>query len=185
MGAGVSVLFEVLMMVATLESPRWLFSKNRYDSGTQVLKILRGKNYQVAKEIDEIKTKLRSKYPIKEQLAAFKHRAAYHPFILVIFLFFFQEFSGIDAAVFYASQIFSDAGYNSHTVNLVSFGAVGCVLVLATLVSVVLVDCLGRRILLIISSVFMILSSFPSEFTSSSLMVTVVAPWIPPSVPII
>lgn len=159
-GAGVSIIFEVLMMVATLESPRWLLSKSRYDSGTQMLGILRGKSYHIAKEIDEIKAKLRSKYPVKEQLTAFKHRPVYHPFILVIFLFFFQEFSGIDAAVFYSSQIFSDAGYSSHTVNLVSFGAVGCVLVLATLISVVLVDYLGRRILLLISSGFMVLSSF-------------------------
>ena len=61
------ILFEVLMIVATLESPRWLFSKNRDDTATQILKILRGKDAQVQTEIDEIKMGLKCKPSIKHQ----------------------------------------------------------------------------------------------------------------------
>ncbi len=52
---GITILFEFLMLVATYESPRWLFRKNMDYNGTRILKILRGKEYQVAKEISYIK----------------------------------------------------------------------------------------------------------------------------------
>lgn len=157
--AGIVALFEILMLT-TYETPRWLFSKNSDYDGIRVLKILRGKQFQISKEISSIKTALRHTYSKKEQLLEFKNRAVYHPFILVVMLMFFQQFSGINAAIFYASQIFSDAGYSDDKANLVTFGAVGCVQVIATLVSVVLVDYLGRRILLITSSIGMVFSSF-------------------------
>ena len=147
-------------MLTTYETPRWLFSKDSDYNGIRVLKILRGPKFQITKEIENIKAMLRHTYSAKEQLLEFKNRAVYHPFTLVIFMMFFQQFSGINAAIFYASQIFLDAGYNHEKANLVSFGAVGCVQVLATLLSVVLVDYLGRRVLLITSSIGMILSSF-------------------------
>ena len=72
---------------------------------------------------------------------------------------FFQQFSGINAVIFYASDIFKTAQI-SLDVNLVSALAIGVVQVLATLLSVLLVDKLGRKILLTISSAGMGLSSF-------------------------
>ena len=92
-GVGVVVLFEVLMMVATVESPRWLFSKSREDSGTQTLKLLRGGNSDVEEEVREIKAGLEPKCLVKDQLLALS-------LILVAFLVFFQQFSGINAVVF-------------------------------------------------------------------------------------
>ncbi len=71
-------------MVATYESPRWLFSKNMDYSGARILNILRGKQYSVTEEITDIKGKLY--LHTKEQLLAFKHRSALHPFMLVIIL---------------------------------------------------------------------------------------------------
>jgi MFS family permease len=158
-GVGLVILFEVLMMVATVESPRWLFSKNKDDSGTQVLKILRGDKCPVAREVAEIRTGLQHKHSIKEQLCALRRQTVCHPFTLVVILMLFRHFSGINVAVYYASMIFSNAACSEEKVNLVSFGAVGCVQVLSSLVSVVLVDYLGRRVLLITSSVMMALSS--------------------------
>ena len=152
-------LFEVLMLT-TYETPRWLFSKDLEYSGIRTLKMFRGKNFQISEEIASIKQGLRHTYSAREQLLEFKNRAVYQPFILVICLMFFQQFSGINAAIFYATQIFSDVGYSPDKANLVSFGAVGCVQVAATLTSVILVDYLGRRKLLIGSSIGMALSSF-------------------------
>ncbi len=156
--AGFVALFEVLMLT-TYETPRWLFKENLDYRGIQVLKVLRGPQFQVSTEIDEIKAGLRRTYSAKEQIFEFKNRCVYHPFILVILLMFFQQFSGINAAIFYASSIFSNAGFGVDQANLVTFGAIGGVQVVATLVSVFLVDSLGRRKLLIISSVGMVVSS--------------------------
>ncbi len=151
---GITILFEFLMLVATYESPRWLFSKNMDYSGTRILNILRGKQYSVTEEITDMKGKLYlHTNNMKEQVLAFKHRSALHPFILVIILIFFKLFNGTVPIIYYASQIFSDAGYSDEKAKLASLGAVGAVRLAGTVVSTFLVDCVGRRVLLIISSI--------------------------------
>ena len=156
--AGLVALFEILMLT-TYETPRWLFSKDMDFTGIRVLRVLRGNQFHISREIDSIKARLRHTYSTRDQLMEFRKRPVLHPFVLVILMMVFQQFSGINAAIFYASQIFTDAGFSNNKANLVSFGAVGCVQVLSTFISVVLVDFLGRRILLIASSVGMITSS--------------------------
>ena len=146
-------------MLFTYETPRWLFSKHKDFQATRVLKILRGPNTQITKEMNQIKSAIRHKYTIMEQLKAFKNRAVFIPFILVLMLMFFQQFSGINAVIFYASDIFKTARIELD-VNSVSVLAIGVVQVVATLLSVMLVDKLGRKILLTVSSIGMALSSF-------------------------
>ena len=157
--AGVVTLFEILMLF-TYETPRWLFSKRKDFDAIRVLKILRGPNAKISKEINQIKAGIREKYTIPEQLKAFRHRAVFIPFILVLMLMFFQQFSGINAVIFYASDVFKKAGFKEDKVNLVSAISIGVVQVIATLLSVMLVDKLGRKVLLTISSIGMGLSSF-------------------------
>ncbi len=156
--AGMVTLFEILMLF-TYETPRWLFSKQKDFDAIRVLKILRGLNAKISKEINQIKAGIREKYTIKEQFKAFRHRAVFIPFILVLMLMFFQQFSGINAVIFYASDVFKKAGFMDN-VNLVSALSIGVVQVIATLLSVALVDKLGRKVLLTVSSIGMGLSSF-------------------------
>ena len=68
----------------------------------------------------------------------------------------FQQLSGVNAVIFYAESIFRDAGFSGDP----RLGAVivGVVQVVATFVSCLLMDRLGRRILLILGGVFMCLS---------------------------
>ena len=158
--AGVVTLFEILMLF-TYETPRWLFNKHKKFQGIRVLKILRGPNAPIIKEISQIEAGIRRKYTFMEQLMAFRDRAIFIPFTLVLMLMFFQQFSGINAVIFYASDIFKQAGLDSkYDVNLVSVVAIGVVQIIATLVSVLLVDFLGRKFLLTVSSTGMALSSF-------------------------
>ena len=104
-----------------------------------ILKTLRGPMFQVNNEIDDIKTTLKQKYSIKKQLLSLKHRAVFHPFILVVILLPFQQFSGINAITYYTSEIFEAASYDRNVINLVAFGSVGVIAVLAVIVSAVLV----------------------------------------------
>lgn len=159
--AGMVTLFEILMLF-TYETPRWLFSHHKEFQGIRVLKILRGPDAHITKEISQIKAAIRRRYSIREQLMEFRHRAVFIPFLLALMLMFFQQFSGVNAVIFYASDIFKQAGIHvpHGGVNLVSALAIGVVQILATLVSVFLVDRLGRKILLTISSGGMSLSSF-------------------------
>ena len=155
--AGIVVLFEV-MMLFTYETPRWLFGKNKEYLGIRVLKLLRGPDSHIMKEIDHIKAAVRS-YSIIEQFKEFQNRSIYHPFILVLMLMFFQQFSGINAAIFYSSTIFKDAGYKTNEVAIISALSVGVTQIIATFLSVLLIDRSGRRNLLVISSIGMCVSS--------------------------
>jgi MFS family permease len=144
-------VFEALMLL-TYETPRWLFGKNKDYLGIKVLKIIRGPDAQIMREIDRIKTALRRTYSVMDQLREFRLPSVYRPFILTIMLMVFQQFSGINAAIFYSSNIFGDAGYKGNLSEIISAAAVGITQIIATTASVLLVDRLGRRILLVASS---------------------------------
>lgn len=165
--AGIVALFEFLMLF-TYESPRWLYKKATHEIGinksntekeaNRILNILRGPKYDVPKEIRVIKRALQRNYTVLEQFFELKHRSVYVPFILVLFLMFFQQFSGINAAIFFAGTIFKTAKVTLPP-TIITVIAVGLVQVLATLVSVVLVDWRGRKQLLVVSSIGMCVSS--------------------------
>ena len=157
--AGGLVAFFEFMMLFTYETPRWLFGKNKDFHGIKVLKHLRGPDAQVMREIDHIKAVLRKSYSVMEQFREFKLRSVYQPFLLVVMLMIFQQFSGINAALFYSSTIFTNAGFKGNMVEIISALAAGLTQIFATLLSVLLVDRLGRRWLLLASSVGMGMSS--------------------------
>lgn len=76
-------------------------------------------------------------------------------FLICIMLMFFQQFSGINAVIFYSVQIFQSAG--SKLDPSVCSIIVGVVQVLMTFASAALVERAGRKILLLISSSVMCL----------------------------
>ena len=152
---GIVALFESLMLF-TYESPRWLLSKHKERKAFQTLKGLRGPNFHITEEMEQIKATLQYTHSMLEQLKEFRHCSVIIPFLLVVMLLFYE--SGIYIAFFYASHIFLEAGLSERHVNLISTIAIGAVQVFATLASVVLVDRLGRKFLLTLSSTGMALS---------------------------
>lgn len=158
-GAVLVVIFEILMLF-TVETPRWLLSKDKDERAVHVLHVLRGPYSDISGEMEKIKSALRQKYTVKEQLSDLVcHRAVLIPFLLVLMLMFFQQFSGIVPAIFYAGPILQDAGITLD-VNLVSALSIGVVQVIGGLLSVFLMDCVGRRILLTISGIGVGVSDF-------------------------
>lgn len=85
-------------------------------------------------------------------IAEFLNPAVYRPLILAIFLMIFQQFGGINIVVTYGSQIVQDAGFRDATVVSILITAVQFV---ATAISCLIVDKLGRRILLIFPGILM------------------------------
>lgn len=158
-GVVLVVVFEILMLF-TLESPRWLISKHKEKRAHRILRILCGPNSDVTTEIEKIKSALKENWTVKKQLVELvHHRAVLRPFLIVLLLMFFQQFSGILPVLLYAAPILQDAGITLD-VNLVSALAFGLSQVAGTLVSVFLIDCIGRRILLTVSGGGMVISNF-------------------------
>lgn len=85
----------------------------------------------------------------------FNVRANRKGFLICVSLMFFQQFSGINAVIFFATQIFKDAGstMDPSTCTII----IGVVQVLMTFASAALVERAGRKILLLFSSTVMAL----------------------------
>ena len=97
-------------------------------------------------------------------------------------LMVFSRLSGFNAIIFYTGGIFKAAG-SSIDSNLASI-VVGIVQVMATIVSSVLVDRAGRRILLLISQLVMAvaligLGTFFFLKDESAIQISVYLTWIP------
>lgn len=65
-------------------------------------------------------------------------------------LFALQQFSGINAVIYYAPTVFQEAGFDSHGIQILATMGIGVVNVFMTLVGMALIDRIGRRPLLYI-----------------------------------
>ena len=92
-----------------------------------------------------------------ETFKLFPKRTVWKPLILIILLMSFQELVGISAVTFYGGTIFQIAGISNP--NQVAAGAIGVISVLATTMGLLLMDVLGRKILLLISSTFALIAT--------------------------
>ena len=79
----------------------------------------------------------------------------YRPFIISIMLMVFQQFTGINAVIVHASRMLRDAGISNANVSAI---AIGVVQIIGTGISCLIVDKLGRRILLMFSTAVMCVS---------------------------
>ncbi|KPJ16703.1 Facilitated trehalose transporter Tret1 [Papilio machaon] len=156
LGGALAIPFFLLMLI-TPETPRWYFTKNRAEDARKALQWLRGKNINIEKEMRELTRSQAEADLVRgnqfKQLFAVK----YMPAVLIsLGLMFFQQLSGINAVIFYASTIFESAG--SSIDPKLSSVIIGVVNFISTFIATVLIDRLGRKILLYISSVSMILT---------------------------
>ncbi|KRZ66541.1 Solute carrier family 2, facilitated glucose transporter member 3, partial [Trichinella papuae] len=83
-------------------------------------------------------------------LDMFRDRVLRWALFISIMMMFSQQFSGINAVLFYSTKIFMDgAGLNETSAQLATLG-VGLINVLMTIVSAILIDKAGRRLLQLI-----------------------------------
>jgi SP family galactose:H+ symporter-like MFS transporter len=131
------------------ETPPWLFNRSMEKKAIGVLQKTR-KGKQWMKHLDEMKS---SAAPHKsgKWKALLSHKLRFVLFIGFI-LSAMQQITGINTVIFYAPKIFETAGFQSATGAIVATLGVGIVNVLATALSVWLLDRVGRRILLLIGT---------------------------------
>ncbi|KAH8388864.1 hypothetical protein KR215_002730 [Drosophila sulfurigaster] len=140
------------------ESPTYLVSKNRSEAAIKSIQWLRGKEYDYAPEMEELHQIDRE---IREQevniWAALTRPVTIKAMSISLGLMFFQQVSGINAVIFYSAGIFTAAktGINESMSTIL----IGVMQVVATFVSTLVVDKLGRRILLLASGIVMALST--------------------------
>ncbi|XP_017878262.1 facilitated trehalose transporter Tret1-like [Ceratina calcarata] len=140
------------------ESPIYYLKKGDEDSARKSLIRLRGAHYDADGELQAHKNAMEED---SKNMAPFwtvaKSRATIKAFIIAYGLMLFQQLSGVNAVIFYTSSIFGKAGSSLSSGS--STMIVGAMQVVAAFVSSLVVDRAGRKILLLVSIIFMCLSS--------------------------
>lgn len=141
-----------LLILTVPKSPRWLISKHRYAEAKKVLELINPEGDAEAL-MNEIKTESESHIE-GETIYMKKYR---FPLMLAFLIAFFNQFSGINAFLYYAPRIFEKAGLGESTALLSSIG-IGVTNLLFTILGVFLIDRLGRKTLMYIGSIGYIIS---------------------------
>ncbi|KAF2883262.1 hypothetical protein ILUMI_22913 [Ignelater luminosus] len=136
------------------ETPVYSMKQGREADARNTLIRLRGDSYDVDAELKEIKKAIQedreSKISFKESM---KKRSTKKAAMVCFTLMFLQQAGGINAVIFYIGNIFESSGTDLDP--KVSTIIVGVTQVIATYVSSLTLDRLGRRVLLMISNTFM------------------------------
>ena len=160
-------------------SPRWLEHHGREAEARKTLASLRGlpQDHELVElEYMEIKAQsifekrtVAERFPnladgsawstIKLQFIAvaslFQSMPMFRRVVLATVTMFFQQWTGINAVLYYAPQIFKGLGLSSTTVSLLATGVVGIAMWLATIPAVLYVDKLGRKPILVVGAIGM------------------------------
>lgn len=137
-----SLLF-LLMLVKVPESPRWLVEINRQQEAQKILYTVRPKA-AADKEFNDI---LHAKSRAKTTSVSLLHPSVRIPLIIGIVLAVLQQFSGINAIIYYGPNIFQSAGLDSS--NALMFQVIiGSVNFLSTIIAIAYADKYGRKFLL-------------------------------------
>ncbi|KAG8810325.1 hypothetical protein FRC17_002976 [Serendipita sp. 399] len=160
-------------------SPRWLVNKGREEEALQVLSHTRDlppDSELINIEFLEIKAQhlferetSQMKYPqwqdgsfssdfqlgLHEYLSLLQTPTLRRRVAVATITMFFQQFTGINAILYYAPTIFQNLGLTGNTISLLATGVVGIVMFLATIPAVLYVDQLGRKPVLISGALIM------------------------------
>jgi sugar porter (SP) family MFS transporter len=150
--AAPSLLF-LLAALAVPESPRWLVQRARPADAEAVLGRLGHENPAAATR--EIQASLASETQVGgDRLFQRKHLK---PLLLVGMVATFNQLDGINAVIYYTTDIFRMAGADRAGALMESV-IVGLANLVMTLVGMVLIDRVGRKPLLLVGSVTLVLS---------------------------
>ncbi|KIM64334.1 hypothetical protein SCLCIDRAFT_115335 [Scleroderma citrinum Foug A] len=154
-------------------SPRWLVNQGRDEEALQVLSRSRG----LPQDSDLVQIEfleIKAQYLFEKETNALmfpqfqdgssssNFKLGFHAYLSLIrtrtllyrvavgsLAMFFQQWTGVNAILYYAPSIFASLGLTGNTTSLLATGVVGIVMFLATIPAVMYVDQVGRKPVLI------------------------------------
>ncbi|CAN0886991.1 Sugar transport protein 8 [Linum grandiflorum] len=145
--AGAPALGLFIGSLVISETPTSLVEREKLDQGYKTLKLVRGVD-DVDAEFTQIKLACEAGKRVKSPMKELMKKSSFPPLIIGILLQVFQQFTGINAIMFYAPVLFQTVGFKNDGA-LLSAVITGIVNVFSTVVSVIAVDKVGRRALLL------------------------------------
>ncbi|PUZ68895.1 hypothetical protein GQ55_2G065200 [Panicum hallii var. hallii] len=149
-GAAVPAAVLFLGSLAITETPTSLVERRRAEEGRRTLEKIRG-TADVDDEFDEIRAACDTAAALNAEERPYRRLLrpeSRPPLVIAVAMQVFQQFTGINAIMFYAPVLFQTMGFEADG-SLLSAVVTGCVNVASTIVSIVLVDKVGRRKLLL------------------------------------
>jgi MFS transporter, SP family, arabinose:H+ symporter len=146
MAAPAVLLFLSLFLVP--ESPRWLVARDKKADAYRILLKTAGE-VNARKELGEIEDTLEN-----HQEAAYRELLSpgIRPLLFMgILLAVFQQITGINTIMYYAPKIFANIGQSNYTALLQTI-AIGGTNLVFTIAGMILIDRIGRKILVLIGS---------------------------------
>lgn len=156
---GVAGFPAVLLTIGSLvvvETPNSLVERGRMEEARRTLRKIRGTN-NIEPEFEDLVEASRIAKEVKHPFRNLLQPRNRPQLVITTALQIFQQFTGINAIMFYAPVLFQTLGFKNDA-SLYSAVITGAVNVLSTLVGVYSVDKLGRRILLLEACVQMFLA---------------------------
>lgn len=148
----IPAIIYTLMTLGIPRSPRWLFLQNKTEEAKAIIH-----QAYVKEDADALIQEIsQDQNIIEENESIFKPQ--YRFILKLAFLIaFFNQFSGINAFLYYAPRIFEEGGLGESTALLSSVG-IGLINLIFTLIGINLIDRLGRKTLMYFGSVGYIIS---------------------------
>ncbi|XP_045193213.2 solute carrier family 2, facilitated glucose transporter member 1-like [Mercenaria mercenaria] len=177
LGVGVApCIIQMITMPFCPESPRFLLiTKNREHQTRKALETLRGTS-DVDCEIEEMKAE--SKTDMQEEslsiIGLFRRKTLRRPLFISVIMQLSQQLSGINAIFYYSFNLFKHAGLEKTTAAHATSG-VGGTMVVMTIITIPLMDRIGRRTLHLLGLGGMFVFSI---LITLSLSLTYLAPWL-------
>ncbi|PCJ97995.1 MAG: MFS transporter [Flavobacteriaceae bacterium] len=148
----IPAIIYTLFVLSVPKSPRWLLTKNRDNEAEEVLASINPELSLAALKKDILNE--HNDQSSSENIFMKKYK---FPLMLAFFIAFFNQFSGINAFLYYAPRIFEAAGLGESTALLSSIG-IGVTNLVFTILGIFLIDKLGRKQLMYFGSVGYIIS---------------------------
>ncbi|XP_059632522.1 sugar transport protein 13 [Cornus florida] len=154
--AGIPALLLTVGSLLVVDTPNSLIERDRLEEGKAVLRRIRGTD-NIEPEYLELVEASRIAKEVKHPFRNLLMRRNRPQLVIAVALQIFQQFTGINAIMFYAPVLFNTLGFGGDA-SLYSAVITGAVNVLSTIVSIYSVDKAGRRVLLLEAGVQMFIS---------------------------
>lgn len=143
----------IFLLFPIPESPRWLIQAGREEEARAILDRIGGPDY-ASQEIASVQEVLQQEEGSLADLFTRRYRL---PLLIALVLMVGSQFSGINAIMYYSTEIFKNATGDAHAAFKSSVW-IGLINLLATFIAILLVDKAGRKPLLLIGNAIQVIA---------------------------